>query len=691
MTTVSPDDLFAELSVAPAVSLNVSTLSPRATRKPVVRGVGEVSVNLLHGDCLAVMKTLEDNSVDSIVTDPPYGLAPLPADKIMETMVQWCSGDRSYIPEGAGFMGRTWDAFIPPPAVWDEAFRVLKPGGHIVAFAGSRTQDLMGLSIRLAGFEIRDNLAWLYGSGFPKSMDVSKQLDKMELSDEADKWKGWGTALKPAHEPVLCAQKPFNMVPLDKSLADYADKKFRGTSWVSTSCVKHAGIISASSLVEPHEGMSDSVQANAGTVTSREESARMATCNSLATGLIFSNTVMSWNSIWELLSDPMTTYTISMKSSMTTGLRILNSLLDQATSGIIMPVCGCSQDGEQYSAGNAAETSSAGSSSLNGIRTATAHENAMSLIVHEVQNAVANIVGLVSSGLEEGSIARSSALTGPAMTSAGSGNDDVSTAGTRTSQTGRAAGTAPFGAQDTSMSEPIILARKPLSENTVAQNVLTHGTGAINIDACRIGLDSAVNIKAVQRQKEDTAGMKGIGGAGYKADHVQATYNVSGRFPANILLDRAAADELDKQSGNVKGAVSNGRKMNGAMFDVGEQLQTASYSDQGGASRFFMVADQDELDVPVPFHYSAKAPKSERPVVNGVAHVTVKPLSTMRWLVKLITPPGGTVLEPFAGSGTTVEAAIIEGFDVIAIEREDEYIPLIEERVNRQLRKSSAA
>ena len=130
------------------------------------------------GDCLAWLRSMPDSSVDSIVTDPPYGLSNIKPERIAEAITAWATGDRERVPDGKGFMGKAWDSFVPPPAVWDECLRVLKPGGHLVAFAGSRTHDLMGMSIRMAGFEIRDGLAWLYGSGFPKSMDVSKAIDK---------------------------------------------------------------------------------------------------------------------------------------------------------------------------------------------------------------------------------------------------------------------------------------------------------------------------------------------------------------------------------------------------------------------------------------------------------------------------------------------------------------------------------
>ena len=125
---------------------------------------------LLHGDCLEMLPTLADSSIDSIVTDPPYGLS---------------------------FMGKKWDYDIPDESIWRECLRVLKPGGHLLAFAGTRTQHRMAVRIEDAGFEIRDMIAWVYGSGFPKSHNLDGD------------WRGWGTALKPALEPITVARKPF--------------------------------------------------------------------------------------------------------------------------------------------------------------------------------------------------------------------------------------------------------------------------------------------------------------------------------------------------------------------------------------------------------------------------------------------------------------------------------------------------
>lgn len=195
--------------------------------------------HLLSGDCLTVLRTLPDNSVDAIVTDPPYGLSDYTTADLQDCMRAWLSGE-PYRPKRRGFMGREWDAFVPGPEVWRECLRVLRPGGHLLAFAGTRTQHLMALGIELAGFEIRDLIAWVTGSGFPKSKNVALSIDKGEglpnrgraiptasavtpdgqpltgnpvppyqpQTPEAAEWAGWGTALKPAIEPITLARKP---------------------------------------------------------------------------------------------------------------------------------------------------------------------------------------------------------------------------------------------------------------------------------------------------------------------------------------------------------------------------------------------------------------------------------------------------------------------------------------------------
>ena len=229
--------------------------------------------------------------------------------------------------------------------------------------------------------------------------------------------------------------------------------------------------------------------------------------------------------------------------------------------------------------------------------------------------------------------------------------------------------------------EPIVVARKPLA-GTVAATVLVHGTGALNIDATRVTMSDA-DADAIRAKH-----------AGMDADAYErpkgASLNLSvnpmpfkpaephdgGRWPTNVLLDDSQAAALDEQTGVSRSRIGKPRGASSG-DGWGMTLTGAEYDDEGGASRFFPT-----------FRYEAKAPTSERPNVDGVQHPTVKPLDLMRWLCRLVTPTGGTILEPFAGSGTTLEAALLEGFQVIGIEREADYLPLIVQRITKPLQVS---
>jgi DNA modification methylase len=360
---------------------------------------------LLVGDCRERMAALESNSVDSIVTDPPYEL---------------------------GFMGKRWDAtgIAYSVELWSEALRVLKPGGHLLAFGGTRTYHRMTCAIEDAGFEVRDCLQWLYGTGFPKSLNTGD---------------GRGTALKPANEPIVLARKP--------------------------------------------------------------------------------------------------------------------------------------------------------------------------------------LIG------------------------------------------------------------------------TVAANVLAHGTGALNIDGCRIG--TSKDVPASVSRSAQWFGTNSE--SGQESGHDP---NV-GRWPANVLLDEEAARLLDEQAGERRketprtGSLLDGETKGDIDFKRGAKPSTPNdRGDGGGASRFFYVAkasrrERDKGCEHLPPKSAGEAtdrgddtdglnsPRAGAGRTGGARnyHPTVKPVQLMRYLVRMVTPPGGVVLDPFMGSGTTGVATIAEGFRFIGIERESEYATIAEARI----------
>ena len=386
-------------------------------------------IELLHGDCLERLRELPDCSVDACVTDPPYGLR---------------------------FMGKAWDYDVPQAAVWREVLRVLKPGGHLLAFAGTRTQHRMAVQIEDAGFEIRDMIAWIYGTGFPKSHDVSKAIDR----------------------------------------AAGAEREVVGPG--------------------------------------------------------------RWNSV---------------KGSN-----------DAQADCLIRP----------------------------------------------------------------------------------GGKHDETAPATHEAQQWSGWGTALKPAL-----EPITVARKPIA-GTVAENVLAHGTGGINVDGCRVehvtvdGGSLATN----PHLRESINGGNGGHIIAHEKERRVVTPHAAGRWPANLIHD--GSDEVVGLFPLQAGAAAPVHRRNGDKFrsSYGEfkgnidENGSSFYGDTGSAARFF---------------YCAKASKADREDSN--IHPTVKPTDLMRYLCRLVTPPGGVVLDPFMGSGSTGKAAVLEGFRFIGIEREAEYLEIARRRI----------
>jgi DNA modification methylase len=521
-----------------------------------------MTYQILKGNSLDLLPTLADNSIDAIVTDPPYGLGNPDPDYIIKAIQLWASGDRAHIPEGKGFMGKSWDSFVPPPAIWDECLRVLKPGGHLLAFAGTRTYDLMGISIRMAGFEIRDSIGWVYGSGFPKSLDVSKAIDK-------------GTG-------------------------ENKQRQLRFVNWMRTSgltankcdqILKQVGAISPTSSHSIHYF--------------NEGQPQIATADTFD---------------------------------------IFRPYLPEVPEEIERLVA--ERTGIEW----------------------TAYKNREVVGQKEWSNSANHFV--------------------PGENHANRVNLDITAPSTTEAKQWQGWGTALKPAL-----EPIVVARKPLI-GTVAENVLTHGTGGLNIDASRIGSET----------RTQTITEKGFG-QNFMDDNWQPSGNsydktVQGRWPANLILDEQAAMLVDEQSGTSKSPKTYVRGVGTlegervAYANIGEVAGTESknYGDTGGASRFFYVAkaskrDRNEGLEDLPDHEwrddgAAIPQRNDRPFLPSKNHhPTVKPTALMQYLVKLITPPGGTVLDPFTGSGSTGKAAILEGFDFIGIELTEDYWPIIEGRL----------
>ncbi len=474
-------------------------------------------------------RLIPDASYDSIVTDPPYEL---------------------------GFMGKGWDStgIAYDVELWRECFRVLKPGGYLLAFGGTRTWHRIASAIEDAGFEIRDSIAWMYGSGFPKSMDVATAIDKLDATAErrarALTFTGW----------------------MRQHLTAQQINEITGT------------------LMGSHY------------VTDKEQPA-------IATAEYFDQ---------------------------------LRPYLPEVPDEI-----------EQLVVDRTVESQNWAAREVTGQHAQAAPG----------QTWRANVLGGAVKGPRE---KRDRAFTPEAQAWEG------------------------WGTALKPAFEPIVVARKPLA-GTVAANVLTYGTGAINIDACRVPGEST--------KRRNTAEM------GYHGGNTSNDYETgsdSGRFPPNVLLDESQAASLDEQSGTLKsglmpvGTMKQGKPA-GILGEFKPQESTsATYGDTGGASRFFprftLTAEdiewQRRLEELPSFRYVAKAPSSERPEVDGTVHATVKPLELMRWLVRLVTRRGGRVLEPFAGSGTTGEAALLEGMEVDMIELEAPHLPLILQRVRKPLQPS---
>ena len=491
----------------------------------MIPAVGVAGARVFLGDCRDVLRTLPDNSVDSVVTDPPYEL---------------------------GFMGKKWDSsgIAYDVTVWQECLRVLKPGGHVLAFGGSRTWHRLAVAVEDAGFELRDSIAWIYGSGFPKSLDVSKAIDK-------------GQGLN-------------------------TERRFEFTAWMKSTGItaRQIDYITGTKMGSHY--------------TTHPTQPAIATAD---------------------LFDKLRPYLPEVPEA-------IERLVAERT-------------GIEWIAYKQRE------------------------VIGQKTGVAGSGFGNVGHGLQSGLIDETLPATSEAKQWQG------------------------WGTALKPAFEPVVVGRKPLV-GTVAENVLLWGVGGLNIGGSRIA-----------GVMDGTWGARQASSIGYGGTEVTnyRTQKPQGRWPANVILDEVSAGLLDEQSGVSKSAPSDKKSVTHAEDIYGKGLGTwsgSSHNDSGGASRFFYVAKASKRDRNEGLEELEAIRHADRNKDDGVGgenprnrtnqarqnfHPTVKPTQLMRYLIKLVTPKGGVVLDPFTGSGSTGKAALLDGYQFVGAELTEEYLPIIEGRL----------
>lgn len=567
---------------------------------------------IINADCKDAIKQLIDDGVqvDAIVTDPPYEL---------------------------GFMGKSWDktGIAYDVELWELCFQILKPGGHLLSFGGARTYHRMASAIEDAGFEIRDCIrymgqlhypAWAYGQGFPKSLNIGCKCSENQLKSTN------GSALQiSSHQELSDLQSTVSMsqslsssAKQDMQQALYEESHRQGEQRQASIGIKGGLNADKVSCLQQQSLESDML------VEERKEPDMLLQLQRQSEGekpceaqrqhegketLLLSN----WG------EQP------SMEGR--------SNVLQKEGELYGCPICEMpervSTDGEEGRLHHGASTSDG----------------------NEDKSPI--IEGGSGTSYRPQPIEQSPRQPNVVFKQCGTqanGKDTCEKCGGLVNYKG-------FGSALKPAWEPIVLARKPLSEKTIAENVLKHGTGGLNMGGCRV--ETKDDLSGSRNPSSNTGQIYGKDSGGTYTQHPE------GRFPANLIHDGSeeVEEEFAKYGIRKTGACKGGEKFKKGIFEGqkgawGLKESGSHPASSGTASRFF---------------YSAKASKKER---RGSKHPTVKPLALMRYLCRLITPPGGTVLDMFAGTGTTGEAAKLEGFNYILIEKESQYIPDIEKRLN---------
>lgn len=533
-------------------------------------------VTLWQGNSRLVLPEFDENSLDSCVTDPPYEL---------------------------GFMGKSWDStgIAYNADLWRAVYRVLKPGAYLLAFGGTRTYHRMACAIEDAGFEIRDQIQWIYASGFPKSLDVNKQFCNCENYEQAS-----------------TATTEHDMRPLFD--ADLSPQIQSGST---------GGQILQSSVSEP--------SAHQTVLWSKSE-------KGLADGE--KPSLERWGDVFQ------------KEGQLHRGAICESSRMGE-TDGPQGWVHNGAPSGNGSDVRSATNTGGSGQSQRSNAGEQSASQS----------RTLPDECGPQARRSDE-----VCARCGKSLLPQGFDRSQITGLGTALKPA----------------NEPICLARKPLEKGlTVAQNVLKWGTGAINIDGCR------VEGEVVAFNYFETGSTRGYDG-GIKGGARTGGMRSNGRWPANVIHD--GSDEVlagfpETTSGSLElHHKRTGGKPPIGTFTIRDRTGEGEFiGDSGSAARFFYCAKASKADRnhgtetngnAVLAHNSTPRQQEDADWQSrgGNHHPTVKPVDLMRYLCRLITPPGGTVLDPFLGSGSTAKAALIERFKVIGIELDAEYLAIAEAR-----------
>ena len=660
---------------------------------------------IIHGNSLIELKSLPENSIDSIVTDPPYEL---------------------------GFMGKSWDntGIANNPLMWAECLRVLKPGGYLLSFGGTRTYHRMAVAIEDAGFEVRDMIEWVYGSGFPKSLSVGKAINKLETKE----WSKIGKALDNIDQESIMEvwKRNSNNVRVveTQSLKNQiiAGQDMPNESFVPVNVAENINQENLNLLVSFAEQNLNEVQATNTKIHTALQNVEAEIKQSLNLAksveqLLQDHNPKSWNiftaecDVKEWLKE-----NTMVSHKVDEALKTLRGNQKYSNEEIISVLCAVIPNILKHTILNQSRT-------FQNLDTNQKMECAsvINVIITEytAENLISNTVSILKSkavdnlqGNERETylapIAYPDSDCWGKPNSNSKGNDigfETQGTGTRKDMDGKGnqiktKGTSEWEGWGTALKpahEPICMARKPLAEKTVAENVLKYGTGGINIDESRVEITNGEKPNGSGNKSNGSTGIDFHGGNKETGNETSPL----GRFPANLIHDNS--EEVrecfpETKTGRAIRSNSGGKTFGGE--NTKPIMEDLGYEDGGGnASRFFKS-----------IIYQAKASKSERnkgceeleekeevypgintfdengnrlradgsvipPLKSKNNHPTVKPIALMEYLIKMVTPKGGTVLDPFAGSGSTLVAAKQNGYQYIGIEMTEEYIPIIKARL----------